>query len=589
MNWTRNQHGSTLWVAVAIAALSGMATRADDAADFALRTEEVLGRLAHQNAAAAWEAHTNETPENGRRSIDVGKALDGEIARRAQQARQFAAQDPITKRKLFVLTLNSAGIPKDPAVHERLLQLRGRMASHYADACPVVDAGRPCVPREQIEAQLAKTRDAARLRTLWMAWYDTAKPIKGAYAEFTELANQGARDTGYADASIMSRAIYEVVPDEFLREMEALWTDLRPLYLLLHAYVRDKLVAKYGTAEVDPRGPIPIHLVGNLWGQDWESIIDLLDAGDTADFDATVAPLPATRFIEIAERFFVSVGFPSLPKTFWERSYFERPRGNFDCHPSAWRIGPDDWRLKMCVVPNWYHFVMAHHEIGHVFYFQSFAAQPFFFRDPPNAGINEAIGDVAQLSVTPDYLRRIGLLRKDGWSDINHLMRAALRKLVRVQFGLMLQKWRWGVQSGSIKTDQYNDAWWALVREYQGLAPPAPRPADAFDPGAKQHIAADIDYIRYFLADVLTFQIHAALSREAGCLEPIHRCSIYESRDAGKRWRAALQLGSSRPWGDVLEVMTGDRRISGQPMRSYLAPLETWLKSNTQGKPIGWQ
>jgi peptidyl-dipeptidase A len=391
----------------------------------------------------------------------------------------------------------------------------------------------------------------------------------------------------------MSRAIYEVDSEEFLEDMESLWTDLQPLYGLLHAQVRAKLVSKYGTSEVDPKGPIPMHLLGNLWGQDWEGIYDLVAfPGESIDYQEVLLSnkLGPRGFVTSATNFFASIGFPELPASFEERSYFERPRPNFDCHPSAWLIAPNDYRLKMCIKENWAAFLTVHHEMGHIFHFQSYSHQAILFRDAPNEGISEAIGDAVALSITPEYLQRIGLIeeQKTDANELNELLRVALRKVVRVQFGLMLQKWRWGVMTGEIPPDRYNDAWWELVKEYQGLAPATPRPKEAFDPGAKYHIAADVDYIRYFLADVLTFQIHAALSREAGCKLPIHRCTIYDSKRAGDQLKAALAMGSSRPWGEMLTALTGEETISGKPMRDYLAPLEEQLKRETVRIPIGW-
>lgn len=575
--------------ALALGIFVGAVQADDTAARFVAETEKILDDLDQQANLAEWETRTNITDETRTRSNEARAAYQEALKGRVAEARNLHSDDPVIKRKLLLLRLKSAGIPSDPRLSARLLQVVAEMDDHYSNACPIVDANQPCIVREKIEAEFARARDAARLKKLWTAWYDTAGSQKKSYAEYAVLANTGARDTGYADAAVMSRALYEVDPAEFLRDMEALWEDLRPLYLLLHSHVRERLVAKYGEREVDPKGPIPIHLVGNLWGQEWDNIIDLLvPPGGNAEHNASFNNMRPKEFVSIAENFFVSLGFPALSASFWQRSFFERPRPNFDCHPSAWRFEGTDLRLKMCTEMDWANFITAHHEIGHIFYFQSFAQQPYLFRDAANEGINEAIGDAAALSVTPSYLRRIGLPDVAGDSDINSLLRVALRQLVHVPFSLMLQKWRWGVLSGDIPPERYNDAWWALVREYQGLAPPEPRSKDGFDPGAKMHIAADIDYIRYLLADVLTFQIHDALSREASCADVVHRCSIFGSHAAGKRWRNAMEMGASRPWTDVLQAMVGERRISGLPLRNYLAPLETWLKTNTAGKPIGW-
>jgi len=567
---------------------------------FLADTESELDRLAQASTLAWWNYKTNINDETRKLAIEADAALDKEKKARSAQLRAMdlrsATRDEA--RKLLLLKLQSDGIVIDPKLAQQFANIKADMEKNYAQACPFIDVGRSCMPRGEIELELQSGRNPDRLRTLWLAWYDTARPIGRLYPSYVELSNRGARDSGYSDAASMSKAAYEVDPVEFERDLDNLWAEIRPLYLLLHAYVRKQLVAAYGKAAVDPSGPIPIHLLGNLWGQDWENIADLLAIpGGSTDYSAALkkAKLTPSDFINVAERFFTSLDFPALPPTFRERSYFTQPRPlaqppDFDCHPSAWIISPSDWRLKTCLEISWTDFLVVHHEMGHIFYYQSFSPQPFLFRDAPNEGINEAIGDAAALSVTPEYLRRIGILSSDGTNDdLNQLMHVALRKLARVPFGLMLQKWRWGVMSGKIAPEHYNDEWWGLVRKYQGIAPPAHRPADAFDPGAKEHIAADIDYTRYFLADVLTFQIHEALSHEAGCTAQLHRCSIFENNAAGSRWRSAMQLGSSRPWTEVLELMTGGSRIQGRSMRNYLAPLEEWLKQETRGDAIGWE
>jgi peptidyl-dipeptidase A len=473
------------------------------------------------------------------------------------------------------------------------------MASFYEQACPVVDPGR-CMGHDEIQREMQTTRDPARLRLLWEAWYNAAAPQAKPYREYVELLNQGARDSGRRDAAEVSLAAYAADPAAFKRELDALWDAVRPLYRMLHAYARARLVMRY-PGEVDPRGPIPMHLLGNLWGQEWDGVAEILLPGGVPDTTASdrafaAVGINARGMVEIAARFFQSLGFPPLPASFWDRSHFERPSGpdgrprtNFACHPTAWMLQQGDWRLSGCLEPTWLDFLTAHHETGHIFYFQSLAPQPLLFREAPNPGINEAIGDAVMLSVTPAYLRQIGLASiAPGDDDINALLRVALGKVARIPFGLALQHWRWDVQAGRIPPERYNDAWWERVRTFQGLAPPGARPAEAFDPAAKQHIATNTDYVRYILADVLTFQIHAALAEASGCTEPLHRCSVYGSREAGARLRGAMAMGASRPWQDVLEAMSGSSEVRGEPLRRYLAPLEKWLAEQTKDVPMGW-
>lgn len=565
----------------------------DKVSEFLSNVEDTLDQLSHKNNLAWWDAESYISTENDKAASATQQSYDTFLLQSAIKARKLSDSSPINQRKLNLLRLSSAGILKDEGENSRRTELVLQMTNNFSKACVFVDSRTPCLTREKIADQLIKSRDPVRLKQLWTAWYDSAIPVGNSFSEYVRLTNKGARDSGYDDAAVMSRANYEVDPNEFLKDIEDLYAELQPLYRMLHAYVRSKLVNKYGPSIVDPAKPIPIHLVGNLWGQDWEGIYDLVKLpGASLDYGKVLMSqkLKPREYVNVATNFFESIGFPKLPNKFNQNSHFSRPRQNFVCHPTAWLITPGDYRLKMCIEENWSAFITVHHEMGHIFDYQSFAHQPKLFRRSPNNGISEAVGDALTLSITPEYLKKIGFVSdqiKDQ-SELNGLLRIALRKLVRIQFGLMLQKWRWGVMSGEISPDRYNDAWWELVKQYQGLVPPSPRPSKAFDPGAKFHVAADVDYIRYFLADVLTFQIHEALSKEADCKLPINQCTIYGNRSAGLRLKSALTMGASKPWGEMLSVLTGKNKISGESIQSYLNPLEKYLKKEIAGVPVGW-
>ncbi len=256
--------------------------------------------------------------------------------------------------------------------------------------------------------------------------------------------------------------------------------------------------------------------------------------------------------VRIGERFFTSLGFEPLPKTFWERSLFVKPRDReVVCHASAWDIdNVDDLRIKMCIDVTAEDFTTIHHELGHNFYQRAYNKLPVIFRDSANDGFHEAIGDTLALSVTPEYLVKIGLLDKAPDASARHrrcCCARALERLAFLPFGLLVDQWRWQVFCGEITPADYNKAWWELKLQYQGVAPPSPRGEEFFDPGAKYHVPANTPYARYFLAHVLQFQFHRALAKTAGCTTPLHRCSIYGSKEAGTRLKAMLEMGASQP------------------------------------------
>jgi peptidyl-dipeptidase A len=334
-----------------------------------------------------------------------------------------------------------------------------------------------------------------------------------------------------------------------------------------------------------------------MWAQDWTNIYPLL-APRNADtgYDLTkileARKTDAKGMVKYGEGFFTSLGFAPLPATFWERSLFTRPRDrDVVCHASAWDIDfENDVRIKMCTEPTAEDFVTVHHELGHNFYQRAYAKQSPLFRDSANDGFHEAIGDTIALSVTPKYLKQLGLIAAEPppSGDIGFLLDRALEKVAFLPFGLLIDQWRWKVFAGDVTPATYNAAWWELKRKYQGVAPPAARSEADFDPGAKYHVPGNTPYMRYFLADVLEFQFHRALAKAAGCTEPLYRCSIYGNKEAGRRLNEMLEMGSSRPWPEALEKLTGQREIDATAILDYFAPLKKWLDEQNAGKPSGW-
>ena len=393
---------------------------------------------------------------------------------------------------------------------------------------------------------------------------------------------------------------YDMKPDEFAALTDKLWKQVEPLYVALHTYVRWNLNAKYGDA-VQPRtGPIRADLLGNMWAQEWGNIYDVVapkgagDVGyDTGDLLKAKGYDPIKMF-RTGEGFYSSLGFKPLPDTFWARSQITKPLDReVICHASAWDVdSKDDLRIKMCTKVNGDDFVTIHHEMGHNYYQRAYNTQPFLYENGANDGFHEAIGDFVALSITPDYLGKIGLLAPDKVptpdKDIGLLLKQAMDKVAFLPFGLLIDKWRWGVFSGAIPATGYEKGWNDLRLKYQGIVPPVPRDETRFDPGAKYHVPASVPYTRYFLARLLQFQFYQAACKQSGWKGPLHRCSFYGNKAVGDKLNAMLAMGQSKPWPDALAVFTGSREISGQAMVDYFAPLKTWLDKQNKGKPSGW-
>ena len=503
-------------------------------------------------------------------------------------------------RKMRLIKLNlTMATPANDAESSELTKLTARMESTYGSGKYCRDAAADkgkCLDLVQISNIMAASRDPKELADVWQGWHRLGQPMRKDYSRFVELANKGARELGFKDSGAMWRSKYDLPPDEFAKEVDRLWAQVRPLYLSLHAYARTKLREKYGPDVVPASGPIPAHLLGNMWGQSWENIYDILaPPNSTKAYDLSKIlkdkKIDELEMVRYGERFFSSLGFAPLPKTFWQRSLFVKP-GDREvvCHASAWDVDNDeDLRIKMCIQISEEEFAVIHHELGHNYYQRAYNKKSFLFRDSANDGFHEAVGDTIALSITPEYLVQIGLLDKatDPSGDIGLLLKQALAKIAFLPFGLMIDQWRWKVFSGEITPAQYNQKWWELRRKYQGIDAPG-RGEEAFDPFGKYHVAANVPYTRYFLAHILQFQFHRELAKTAGCSTPLHRCSIYNSKEAGAKLNNMLELGLSRPWPDALQAISGKREMDATAVLDYLAPLQKWLDEQNKGKSLGW-
>jgi peptidyl-dipeptidase A len=520
-----------------------------------------------------------------------------ELAKQSTRFDRLKLPDDLARKmKLLKVSLTLA-TPSDPKESAELTQIASSMEGTYGKGkwCPPGKG--KCLDIEDIGRVMANSRDPNELRDAWVGWHAISRPMRKDYTRYVDLANKGARELGFKDDGAMWRSKYDMPPDEFAQELDRLWEQVRPLYVALHAYVRNRLREKYGSEVVPANGPIPVYLLGNLWAQEWENIYPLVAPQNASQgYDLTEIlrnrNIDARQMVRYGERFFTSLGFDPLPETFWQRSLFVKPQDrDVVCHASAWDVDfVNDLRVKMCIDITGEYFATIHHELGHNFYQRAYDQQPFLFRDSANDGFHEAVGDTIALSVTPEYLVRIGLLDKapDTSGDIGFLLNKALEKVAFLPFGLLIDQWRWKVFSGEIPPEKYNQTWWDLKLRYQGVAPPAGRSEEDFDPGAKYHVAANVPYMRYFLADILQFQFHRALAQAAGCREPLYRCSIYGNKEAGKRLNAMLRMGLSHPWPDALEALTGQRQMDATAIRDYFAPLEKWLDEQNKGKPVGW-
>ena len=574
--------------ATSATALAAPATKPTvaEAERFLAGTEAKLNQLNNEQSRAAWVGSnfiTDDTEAIASYFAERYLTASGEAAIGARRFNGLQlSPESARKIKLLQQTLVFA----DPKEREQYAQLQAAMNGAYGKAkyCPTKDN---CLALGDLEKVLATSHDEAKLKEMWTGWHAQSPSYKQKYIDYVALSNKGAQQMGFADTGVMWRSQYDMPPEAFAAEMERLWQQVKPLYDSLLTYTRYKLRATYGPDVVPLDGPIPAHLFGNMWSQTWTNLYPILKpATGASSYDLTKVleerKTDAKQMTKYAEGFYTSLGMQKLPESFWERSLLTKPRDrDVVCHASAWPLNEkDDVRIKMCITPTAEDFTVIHHELGHVYYFLAYTRQPFLFRNGANDGFHEAIGDTVALSITPGYLKKIGLMDQepDVTADIPQLLERALSKVAILPFAYSVDKWRWDVYSGKTKPADYDKSWWQLREQYMGMKRPAPLNGIAgFDAGAKYHVAADVPYARYFLADMLQFQFHRALCREAGYTGPLNRCSVYGNAKAGAKLQQMLELGASKPWPEALKAISGEDKIDGNALLEYFAPLKTWL------------
>ena len=575
---------------------------AADAAAFVKRADDGFREQWIAVETAGWAYATNITDETEAAAAKADEALMKFISETVAEAKTFDGVEGIdedTARMLHLIKISTAlPAPDDAAKRAELAGLSAELTGMYGKGKHCDPAGENCRDLGQLEKILADSDDYDAQLEAWTAWRTISPPMKDKYARFAELSNEGARELGFSDLGAMWRSGYDMSPEELEAETDRLWEQVKPLYDQLHCHVRAKLAEKYGADKVPLDGPIPAHLTGNMWAQSWEYMYkDMEPYPGQPSLDITQAlkdkGYDEVKMVKAAEGFFTSMGMDPLPQTFWERSMFTQPEDReVVCHASAWDVEMnDDLRIKMCIDVDMEDFIVIHHELGHNYYYHYYTDKPALYQQGAHDGFHEGIGDTLALSITPAYLNQIGLL--DEVSDspeavLNKQMLDALQKISFLPFGRMIDQWRWDVFSGKTGPDEFNNRWWELREQYQGVGAPGPRPADAFDPGAKYHIPANTPYLRYFLAHILQFQFHKSLCEAAGHEGPLHTCSIYGSTEAGDKLKAMLAMGASKPWPDALEAATGTRQMDAGPLVEYFQPLQSWLEEQNKGRECGW-
>ena len=554
--------------------------------------------------SASWISSNFITYDSQKVIADYGTKSTLKSLERSREAASFDGLDTSKENQRMLNILKSSFVmppPSDEELASELSEITTSLEAMYGSGEYCFD-DEECYDLEAFESIIDNSRDPNELLRAWEGWHEIGKPMKPMYMRMVDIGNQGSVDLGYEGQSDLWFSKYDMPAEDFLDDTDRVWSEVKPLYDALHCHVRAKLNEHYGDEVISKTGPLPVHMLGNMWGQSWSNIYDLVyeEKPDSKYIDVTKIinekSLTEIEMVEYAEDFFISMGFKPLPKTFWERSLFVKPRDrSVVCHASAWNLDPanNDLRIKMCIEKNEEDFITIHHELGHIFYYQAYNHIPTVFQAGANDGFHEAFGDLLTLSITPDYLVDIGFISEDDAEEakqdpIGLLMKQALDGVVIVPWALMLDKWRSGVFDGEIDESNLNSSWWSLREEYQGINTSYERSENYFDPGAKYHIPGNTPYTRYYLASIMQYQFHEALCNLIDYDGYLHECSIYGNKEAGDRIISTMAMGQSLPWQDAFENLTGSRQLSGKSIMNYYAPLKEWLDEENKNRTCGW-
>eukprot|EP00099_Drosophila_melanogaster_P007593 NP_001260258.1 Angiotensin-converting enzyme-related, isoform B [Drosophila melanogaster] len=577
---------------------------------FELENEQLRRRF-HEEFLSGYNYNTNVTEANRQAMIEVyarNAELNKRLAQQIKSSDYVQSEDADIRRQAEHLSkLGASALNADDYL--ALQNAISSMQTNYATAtvCSYTNRSDCSLTLEpHIQERLSHSRDPAELAWYWREWHDkSGTPMRQNFAEYVRLTRKASQLNGHRSYADYWVQFYE--DPDFERQLDATFKQLLPFYRQLHGYVRFRLRQHYGPDVMPAEGNIPISLLGNMWGQSWNELLDLFTPYPEKPFVDVKAEMEkqgytVQKLFELGDQFFQSLGMRALPPSFWNLSVLTRPDDrHVVCHASAWDFYQDsDVRIKMCTEVDSHYFYVVHHELGHIQYYLQYEQQPAVYRGAPNPGFHEAVGDVIALSVmSAKHLKAIGLIengRLDEKSRINQLFKQALSKIVFLPFGYAVDKYRYAVFRNELDESQWNCGFWQMRSEFGGVEPPVFRTEKDFDPPAKYHIDADVEYLRYFAAHIFQFQFHKALCRKAGQYAPnnsrltLDNCDIFGSKAAGRSLSQFLSKGNSRHWKEVLEEFTGETEMDPAALLEYFEPLYQWLKQENSrlGVPLGW-
>ncbi len=498
--------------------------------------------------------------------------------------------DPLQVRQLEKIRLAAAHAPGTiPDVVDSLISTQTKQTSilfSYEYMMPGKDGKSKKVSTNEIDRILQESNNLTERLNAWETSKGVGVQLKDGLAQLQELRNKVAREMGYSSFFGLEVADYGMTSKEMMDLMDKLVSELRPLYSELHTYARYELAKRYKQPVPEK---IPAHWLSNRWGQNWPGFVqainlDNLFKGKTKEW-----------VVQQAENYFVSLGFPKLNQTFWERSDLypagpgsSRKKNN---HASAWHLNlEDDYRSLMSVEPDADWFKTTHHELGHIYYFIEYTNPdvPLMLREGANRSYHEGVGDLmAVASMQRPYLEEVGLLSPQTKIDqtqwlLNEALSSSSIVFIPFSAGTM-SHFEHDLYEENIPKDEFNKRWWEYVGKFQGIAPPGERGEQFCDAATKTHIIDDpAQYYDYALSCVLKFQLHDYIAKKILKQDP-RNCNYYGNKEVGDFLRGIMRPGASKDWRVVLKEKTGED-LSARAMLEYYQPLLEYLKKVNAGR-----
>jgi peptidyl-dipeptidase A len=548
---------------------------------------------------AAWQASTDVSSTHTAQRIGADQAMAAFVGSThiIEKTREFLKQegwlDPLSVRQLKMILLNASSAPGTiPEVVSARVAAEANQSAvldgfEFQYQPPGTGSLRP-ITANQLDELLATSTNLVERQAAWETSKQSGIALRPGLIELRDLRNRVAREMGFSSFFDLQAAFFGMSVGELMALNAQLVDQMRPLYEQLHCWAKHILAERF--AQPVPQ-LIPAHWLGNRWAQEWPGLVE------GADLDPLFKDKSPQWILQQAERFGRSLGWASLPQTFWTKSDpYELPPQAMrkkNTHASAWHVDLDqDVRSLMNVRPNYTWFATTHHELGHTFYDLAYAhpGVPYVLRTGASPAFHEAMAEILATSAKQlPYLQQLGLLGPDLRIDPTlWLLNLALEQVVFVPWSAgVMAAWEHDFYEGNLATNQLNQHWWAAVAKYQGVAPPNPRGENVCDAATKTHINDDpAQYYKYALAFVTAYQLHMHIAKKILKQDPRH-CNYYGNPDVGRFLHNLMQPGATRDWRQLIREATGEE-LSAQAMLEYFEPLLEWLKKQNAGRPVGW-